>query len=712
MSYEKILSVFKVSRDAVATNRGFYYQYLVVLQKWIRNYIGDINDSVLSEVDEDIKEVGNNLIFTQVKSYSSAFSLNSRELRKVLFDFYVLFIENYQQVAALQFVFHTNSSVSKNEKLLRSWIDNPQLSDEELLKKCVSRLRKTLTDECKRKARDLKSKNISSDTKKMVGSATSEMLAEINSDNLTSFVKSIKWEFIDYDPIKAVEEAERSTITLLKDPKLGGRSPFLLINLLLSEIYRVNCFPEKDRRVLTIAILQKLIEKSDLELRSQIDSRFIRLIGTEHYNVAEELEKIRLETQKNTEDIHEIKSHLNTTSQNFPKELTFTPRTHNLIGRSEDILKIKQQLSREDILLLTGEGGLGKTSLVKGYLAAVESDYDHFAWVSGHEFKSEVASGAMVKALGISFSPGIDVSERYEIVCSKIRSLHGKKLLIIDNLRGLDAVASLKDIAQITGNGCKVIVTSRYRIPGLNSITIEPLTKDRCMELVKKHCQKDISEETAISFFELVRFNTLMIELCAKLVNNSLGVTFESIINYLQRNELDANALKIDILSDDFENVQLFSHLANTFNLSDLSENEKHLLKQFAMLPERFSINDFIECYGLQAYEQNKVHVVNIVNSLHAKGWLTREVDSVHFHPFIQRVLKYEGKEVLLHMFFINYLCHRLNEVNGVYSTERNKFMNFAESILLNIAEKDRDSMRQPFLLLEMYQFFTVIVVI
>lgn len=83
----QVLKIFKTNIEAVAVNRGFYFQYLLTLKKWIKNYINEKEIETLIEVDNDIKEVGDKLIFIQVKCYTATFSLNSKEVKKALFDF-------------------------------------------------------------------------------------------------------------------------------------------------------------------------------------------------------------------------------------------------------------------------------------------------------------------------------------------------------------------------------------------------------------------------------------------------------------------------------------------------------------------------------------------------------------------------------------------------------------------------------------------------
>lgn len=192
-----------------------------------------------------------------------------------------------------------------------------------------------------------------------------------------------------------------------------------------------------------------------------------------------------------------------------------------------------------------------------------------------------------------------------------------------------------------------------------------------------------------------------MIELCAKLVRNSIELNFEKINQHLIKDELKAESLKVNIRTADFESIQLQNYLAKTFNISGLTEDERHLMEQFSFLPDHFSIKDFIDCYGTQFYEKNKVSVASKINELHLKGWLTREEDLIKIHSLVQTVIRSETGSTFVMMFFVNYLCHRLHEANATYSDSRNKYIQFAKSIIKNIPDSQRTPLEQPLLLLE-----------
>ena len=144
---DQFLKFFDSNKDAVFTNRGFYYQYLVVLKKWITNFINESDVITFTEVDNDVKEVGEVLYFTQIKCYSSTFSFASSELQKAVFDFFILELKYKSLFGEQKFCFYTNTSVAKKEKLLLSWIAEPTLSDAKLKDMAVKKVREIIKDE-------------------------------------------------------------------------------------------------------------------------------------------------------------------------------------------------------------------------------------------------------------------------------------------------------------------------------------------------------------------------------------------------------------------------------------------------------------------------------------------------------------------------------------------------------------------------------------
>ena len=134
---QQILKIFDINTDAVATNRGFYFQYLTVLKKWVQNFINEKDIETYTEVDNDIKEVGEDLIFTQVKCYASNFSFCSSEIKDSIFNFFLLFLKYNNLNENIKFCFSTNTRIAPREKLLARWFDDLQLNDSQLQVLCA-----------------------------------------------------------------------------------------------------------------------------------------------------------------------------------------------------------------------------------------------------------------------------------------------------------------------------------------------------------------------------------------------------------------------------------------------------------------------------------------------------------------------------------------------------------------------------------------------
>ncbi|MEO1626783.1 MAG: AAA family ATPase, partial [Bacteroidota bacterium] len=83
----------------------------------------------------------------------------------------------------------------------------------------------------------------------------------------------------------------------------------------------------------------------------------------------------------------------------------FSP--HLFIGREQDLTAIHQKLfapgSRQAVLV-SGPGGIGKTSLAARYYHDHQDEYDHLAWVFV-EHKLVDALLSLAPELGLTFAP-------------------------------------------------------------------------------------------------------------------------------------------------------------------------------------------------------------------------------------------------------------------------------------------------------------------
>ncbi|RMG62483.1 MAG: CHAT domain-containing protein, partial [Bacteroidetes bacterium] len=73
------------------------------------------------------------------------------------------------------------------------------------------------------------------------------------------------------------------------------------------------------------------------------------------------------------------------TGEDIPQALTPLPliNPQEVIGRDDDLQKLEQRLTEANqVLLVNGLGGIGKTTLAKAYLSQHFHSFDHLAWIN------------------------------------------------------------------------------------------------------------------------------------------------------------------------------------------------------------------------------------------------------------------------------------------------------------------------------------------
>ena len=123
----------------------------------------------------------------------------------------------------------------------------------------------------------------------------------------------------------------------------------------------------------------------------------------------------------------------------IPKHLTQPPLISDVfIGRDKELKAIHKILTgNENILLLVnGNGGMGKTTLASQYYHRHQKDYQHLAWL----FSEQSIEGALLR---LSRELGVEIEtreehERLPLVLRALSNLDGPGLLVIDNANELD----------------------------------------------------------------------------------------------------------------------------------------------------------------------------------------------------------------------------------------------------------------------------------
>ncbi|QKX05404.1 tetratricopeptide repeat protein [Aquimarina sp. TRL1] len=708
---KEIIKIFEVNTDAIATNRGFYYQYLVVLKKWINNYINNKDLATATEVDDDIKEIGEELIFTQVKCYTSSFSLHSTEVKKALFNFYLLYLKHLNLNEKTSFHFTTNTKISTKEKLLLRWVQEHPLRDGELLTLCTNKIETILSKEFKIRKNKLLSKVVTSDKKDEVKIAYESIIEEINSNSTESFVKSINWDFKSKLPEDAIDSITNEIYELLENSKFGKIPRHLLFSSLLSEIYRASQRKVKADRFLTNDFIDQILSRTNDEITELIDKRFTKLLNIEIESLKLSVNEIRKTQDLQFEEIKTLKENLKSKRDIEIKELNILPDFSSIEVFDWDNFLDEVSLSLNDkkTLSISAPGGMGKTTFGKKFLSAYYEKYNHIIWlgVEGSIQSSFILDSALRQNLQeIKAANNENDSEVFKLILSKLNALDGINLLILDIQNSVNEISELQNLG-LSKNWEKLILT-RTNLKTIPNTKLPKITFSNLKKIYLKNCTAESSDELLKKLFSLVGYNILVVELIAKTIHNSFDLTLESFLESYSEQSLNQTKFKIDIdIASEDEPIKIFSYLLEKFSLPNLKSNEKNYLDFLALLPSNnIIIEDLILINGKDFYEKNKVEIINILNSLDKKGILVVSEDRKKFdiHKIIREVIIYKQREgispFISNMFSINWLIRRIEEG---YNEPQNsfRFLRYAESILDSIKEEYRQSIYQPLLLLE-----------
>ena len=300
--------IFKNNTDAIPTNRGFYYQYLMTIKLWVENYINDIDNAIFCEREEDIFELSNQnhcASFRQIKCFGTAFSLNSKEIKSSLLNFYKLYLK-YKDTYDGTFYFQTNSDIIKAVgSSLSKWFAKQQSGDysaHEYVDEVKALLKTLVQDNLNKfivKNPDLTKVSQAREKAKSFND-------NLNSDDFANFLALIRWDFTTkIEPEKAISNLLldiKGTISSKLKYDFGIKEEFILAYLLNTVIDR-SVTSNFNERILNNELLETILKSSDL--RESIENSLhkeVMILMHNDFQIINELQAIKIVTE-NTEQI-------------------------------------------------------------------------------------------------------------------------------------------------------------------------------------------------------------------------------------------------------------------------------------------------------------------------------------------------------------------------------------------------------------------------
>lgn len=299
------LIIFKKDTDAPGSNRGFVYQYLKTLLLWLDNYKNKKAITIYCEVDDDIKEINlmeQTVRFTQLKCYSSALNINSEEIKKSFYNYFLLHLiyEGYEG----EYVFETNTHISNRDTVIEKWMEQQGDlgANQEIQKLCISKTKEILLEvfvDEKESMENAIQKKIDTRHEKIKNatSESGEVLIEIEKLNkelevlqnlsitfegkidddkiMEDFTNRITWIFESIDAVQSIEVLREQVQDALKSLSTNERVDIYFARL-LTEINFKAVKEKREQRFLDNKLLERILNETDDIVRLGIDKEVLK----------------------------------------------------------------------------------------------------------------------------------------------------------------------------------------------------------------------------------------------------------------------------------------------------------------------------------------------------------------------------------------------------------------------------------------------------
>lgn len=394
--------------------------------------------------------------------------------------------------------------------------------------------------------------------------------------------------------------------------------------------------------------------------------------------------------------ILQILSESQITNRAIPHQLTPPPFMPEVfLGREEELMDIYEKLSDSShfLLLVNGEGGIGKTSLASKYYHTYQHKYAHTAWILSEQSIVN-ALLTLAKPLNIRFEDNTPQEERLRLLLTAMASLPKPCLLIIDNANEIE---DLEENYQLLRNCANFHILLTTRITNFHlaaQYKTEGLSETQALALFRKYYPKHKTDENERfkQIYHAVNGNTLVIEILAKNLNllNELETdyTLNDLLNDLQSKGLLELSQSTEIAID-YQKIRKAKPqdiIQAMYDLGQLSPQEMLLLSVFSVLPA-----ESISFKVLKTLLPGIANLKETILPLSKKGWLDYNRTEVSFKcsPVIQEITQKKNPQLFddcldLIKTFIDRLTYEPGTGNLVNMTYEESLLDsrYAESVV------------------------------
>lgn len=306
------------------------------------------------------------------------------------------------------------------------------------------------------------------------------------------------------------------------------------------------------------------------------------------------------------------------------------------IGRAKELEKISECLSDKKYVVLSGIGGMGKTSLAHEYLAKYKEQYKLIKTVLfDTDIKTTIAS---IECSG--FTEDTKAEERYKKVRELLNEYGSDAIVLIDNFNANNFVDDEEYFEQMLSRfECRFIITMRANLNSAISVDAlddEELATLFLTQIITRTNHHELIRQNIATIIEALHRNTLLVELSGKVFDCS-NLSLTQFIKEISGEDPKYDEKKVKHGTTICNTEE---HLLRLFSIAGLSNDKKQILLDFALLAEGAMIETKI------AERLFRPYTIDNFEEMNRLGWVKKgynDIEDDHtwgLHPLIASTLR------------------------------------------------------------------------
>ena len=310
----------------------------------------------------------------------------------------------------------------------------------------------------------------------------------------------------------------------------------------------------------------------------------------------------------------------------------------DFVGRDTEFRQMAECLQKNSVLYLTGVGGIGKSTLIKNYIARYRTEYEIIVYLAyDGDFLHTFCDDEQLQISTTSRQEGELLKDYFSRKLKAFKRICCKRkvLFVLDNFSG----KITKDLSQIIDCGYDVIIAARNR-PPKNSFPFLEIgaitdTAELC-KLIALNLDRTPTKEEWLCFEEiiaLVQGHTLVLELIARQIAAGTLAIYRALELIREHGFSRFSGEKIGNYKDGEEVYDTLSAIISAlFDAGAVSDDAKFTLKLLALLNVRGLERDLLHKFFPDMQKKT-------LTDLSAEGWLYAD-NMIRLHPVIAETVR------------------------------------------------------------------------